>query len=81
MDLILAGTLVAVNTEERSISYRLLPYGEPGRTSRGTVTPRRGCLTWDDPTAIVLNLEHDRTRPAARCAELTDTPAALLVGP
>jgi hypothetical protein len=72
------GTLLAA-ADDRTLTYRLLPFGEPGRTSRGTVTAAAGAVELpSDPSSVVLNLEHERTRPVGRAANLTEDPAGLV---
>ncbi len=72
-----SGTLLAAD-DDRTLTYRLLPFGEPGRTNRGTVTVAAGVVTLpDDPAAVVLNVEHDRTRPVGRAVALVESTAGL----
>jgi hypothetical protein len=73
------GELLAADTESRTLRYRLLPYGEPGRTSRGTVTIHAGVLELPtDPAVLHLNVEHDRTKPVAVCSALVEDESGLL---
>lgn len=73
-----AGTLTAADAGARTLRYRLLPYGEPGRTSLGTVTVDRGVLhAADVPANAPLNLEHDPTRPVGVLSQLEDESDAL----
>lgn len=73
------GTLTAADAARRTLDYVLLPYGEPGRTSLGTVTVDPGTVTLpDDPASVILNLEHDALTPVGRAVSITDTPAGLL---
>ncbi|QUC01106.1 hypothetical protein [Cellulosimicrobium cellulans] len=73
-----AGTLLTANADDRILTYRLLPYGEPGRTSAGTVTASKGTLTIpDDVSQLVANVAHDRERPAARFVSVTDSDDGL----
>lgn len=75
----LDGTLVAASAADRTLTYRLLPFGEPGRTNVGTVTVARGVVALPaDPSTLLLNLEHERGRPVGRGVSLVDTPSALL---
>lgn len=68
------GLLLAADPEQRTITYKLLPYGEPGRTSVGLVTvPGPGVVTCSDPSSVVLNMEHDPTRPVGKLLSLSDT--------
>jgi hypothetical protein len=62
--LTLAGTLLAADRGARTVRFRLLPYGEPGRTSRGTLTAARGAVTLPPtPGEVILDLEHDHRAP------------------
>jgi hypothetical protein len=73
------GTLTASDRDARTLTYRLLPFGEPGRTNVGTVTAGPGSVTLpDDPAAVVLNLEHERTRPLGRAVSLAETTDGLV---
>jgi hypothetical protein len=73
------GTLLRASTDDRTLTYRLLPFGEPGRTSLGLVTVRAGAVTLpDDPTRVTLNLEHDFTRPAGRAVRVDEEDAGLV---
>lgn len=56
------GTLTAAAPDGRTLSYLLLPFGETGRTSAGSVTVQAGALTVP-AEQMVANLEHDPTRP------------------
>lgn len=71
------GALVASDAAARTLTYRLLPFGEPGRTNLGTVTVAAGAVTIPDPSAVVLNVEHEPTRPVGRATSLVETPTAL----
>lgn len=72
------GSLLTASADDRILTYRLLTYGEAGRTNRGTVVAHRGVLTLpEDPTTMVANLQHDKTKPVSRFVSLTDTPEGL----
>ncbi|SEF13787.1 hypothetical protein [Jiangella alba] len=67
------GTLLTADADTRTLTYRILPYGEEGRTNVGKVTASKGVLTLpSDPGALVGNLEHDRKRPVAKGVTLTE---------
>lgn len=69
-----AGTLLASDLSNRILSYLLLPFGEPGRTSAGLVTASAGTLTLPaDPAALVANDEHDYKKPLGRFTSLEET--------
>lgn len=73
------GTLIAANRDDRTLTYRLLPYNVPGQTNLGRVTVPPGVVELPaTPDDLVLNLEHDRARPVGRGVALDDTPDALM---
>jgi hypothetical protein len=73
------GTLLAADAGARTLTYRLLPFGEPGRTSAGLVAVDAGVVTLPaDPGAVVLNLEHEPGRPVGRAIALEETADALV---
>lgn len=57
-----AGRLLAANREDRTLRYRLLPFGEPGNTNMGKVIASAGSI--EIPSSpLPVNIEHDYTRP------------------
>lgn len=72
MSLTLEGTLLTAAVDDRILTYRLLPYGEAGRTNKGKVTVARGVLSVAPVESMIANMEHDRTRPVARFVSVTD---------
>lgn len=67
------GCLLTANADERTLTYRLLPFGEQGRTSMGLVTASKGSLTLPEKAeSLVANMEHDRTRPVARATAVSE---------
>lgn len=74
MSLEFFGELTASQDEDRVLTYKLLTYGEEGRTSAGLVTVLQGGLSLpEDPNSLVVNEEHDTKRPIGRVSELIDT--------
>jgi hypothetical protein len=72
------GTLLRASADDRTLTYRLLPFGEPGRTSLGLVTVHAGSVTLpDDVSRVTLNMEHDFTRPAGRAVRIDEEDAGL----
>lgn len=58
----LLGALLTASRETRTLRYRLLPYGEPGRTNMGRVTAQAGSVRLP-PGAVQANRQHDKKRP------------------
>lgn len=77
--LTLAGSLVATDDAAGTLRYRLLTYGEEGRTNRGRVTVEAGALTVpaDPSTLEAVNVEHDPLRPVGRVEALEDDGTAI----
>lgn len=58
MTVALLGELLTASEADRTVSYNLLTFGEPGRTNKGRVTVDRGVL--EIPAGeIPMNAEHD----------------------
>lgn len=73
-----AGTLLTASTDDRTLSFRLLPFGEPGRTSLGLVTASAGSVEIpEDPATLPVNDEHDIKRPVGRFRSVTESPEGL----
>ena len=60
--------VTAADTSRRSISGRVVTWGEQGNTSAGPAVFEPGSLTAAD--TVVLRLEHDRTRPLGKAVHL-----------
>lgn len=60
--LMAVGALLTASRESRTLRYRLLPYGEPGRTNKGRVTAGPGSVTIPRG-ALQVNRQHDKDRP------------------
>jgi len=73
----LHGNLLVADQDARLLRYRLLPFGEPGYTNVGKITASAGVLQLAAAEDVVLNLEHERTRPLGRGVELAETPQGL----
>lgn len=56
------GQLLTASRETRTLRYKLLPYGEPGRTNKGKVTAGPGSVNVP-PMALQVNRQHDKGRP------------------
>jgi len=60
------GQVLAADTETRTIKGLVVPFAKVGNTSAGPVRFEFGAFGDIDPSQIVLNMEHDRTRPLGR---------------
>ena len=60
------GQILAADTETRTIKGLVVPFPKVGNTSAGPVRFEFGAFGEIDPSQIVLNMEHDRTRPLGR---------------
>lgn len=60
-------TITAADTEERTISGRIVTFDEPANTSAGRTIFAQGSV---QPTDVKLNLEHDRTRPIGKTLKM-----------
>jgi len=60
------GQILAADTESRTIKGLVVPFAKVGNTSAGPVRFNFGAFGEIDASQIVLNMEHDRTRPLGR---------------
>lgn len=60
------GQILAANIETRTIKGLIVPFFKVGNTSAGPVRFEFGAFAEIDPSQIILNMEHDRTRPLGR---------------
>lgn len=63
------GVITAADVEGRTIRGLVVPFGKVGNTSAGPVQFSMGAFGDIKPEHIVLNTEHDRTRPIGRGIE------------
>lgn len=72
------GELLTANADERTLSYLLLPYGEPGHTNVGTVTASKGSVSLpEDLNSLELNEEHDYKRQIGKFVRVEETDNGL----
>ena len=75
-----SATLTATSATDRTVSGLALPYGEPGRTSLGVLTVRRGAVSLPVPiNRVKLFTEHGRAVPVGYAVAADDTPAGLVM--
>lgn len=72
MRLTLAGQLTAADAGRRTITGRVVTFGEVGRTSAGRAVFEPGSISFGDLENVRLVLEHDTERPLGRAVELTE---------
>jgi len=60
------GQIIAADTVTRTITGLVVPFSKVGNTSAGPVQFEFGAFGEIDASQIVLNTEHDRTRPLGR---------------
>jgi HK97 family phage major capsid protein len=60
------GLITAADVESRTIRGLVVPFGKVGNTSVGPVQFAQGAFGEINPEDVVLNTEHDRTRPIGR---------------
>ena len=79
MQLSFEGQVLAADTETRTIKGLVVPFGKVGNTSAGPVRFEFGAFGDIDPSQIILNSEHDRTRPLGKGIgdSLEVTPAGI----
>jgi HK97 family phage major capsid protein len=66
MQLNFEGQILAADTVTRTIEGLVVPFGKVGNTSAGPVRFEFGAFGEVDASQIILNMEHDRTRPLGR---------------
>jgi phage head maturation protease len=79
MQLNFEGQVLAASVETRTIRGLVVPFSKVGNTSAGPVRFEFGAFGEIDPSQIILNSEHDRTRPLGRgvAESLEVTPAGI----
>lgn len=66
MNLTFSAPIVASDTKSRTIEGLIVPFAKVGNTSAGPVRFEFGAFGEVDASKLVLNMEHDRTRPIGR---------------
>ncbi|QIN94309.1 major capsid and protease fusion protein [Arthrobacter phage BlueFeather] len=74
----LYGDLTAAN-DDGSLSFKLLPFGEPGMTNKGKLTVKGpGVIKLpSDPSTVHANFEHDFKRPLGKAVALEERQDAI----
>lgn len=72
------GELLTASAEDRTLTYKLLPFGEEGFTSIGKIVASKGSVTIpEDMNALELNEEHDYKRQIGKFIRVDETETGL----
>ncbi|MFE4078212.1 hypothetical protein [Paenarthrobacter sp. YIM B13468] len=72
------GELLTASAEERTLTYKLLPFGEEGSTSVGKIIASKGSVTIpEDINSLELNEEHDYKRQIGKFIRVDETDSGL----
>lgn len=78
-DITCYGELLASEPDARTLTFRLLPYGKPGRTNRGTLTAGPGSVNLPKRVDLLYgNRQHDRDLVASRFESITEDDDGLM---
>lgn len=74
-----SGELLSASVDDRTLTYKLLPYGSTGSTNLGKITASHGSVTIpENVTALPVNLEHDYRQPVGKFARIEETEDGLI---
>jgi hypothetical protein len=66
---------ILANLEDRTITGRLIPFGEEGRTNLGRFMVEAGSIELPtDPSVVSLNLDHERSQNVGRATRIWEQP-------
>lgn len=72
------GVLLEASENDRVLRYKLLPFGEVGRTNLGALTASKGAIRIpSDISHLVLNTEHAQDSPVGRFVSVDEQDDAL----
>ncbi|QCO98966.1 hypothetical protein FCN77_16250 [Arthrobacter sp. 24S4-2] len=73
-----SGELLTASVDDRTLSFKLLPYGSTGSTNLGKITASKGAITVpENVTGLPVNLEHDYRQPVGKFALIEETDEGL----
>lgn len=78
MELQFSTEIFSADTESRTITGQIVPFGKPGKASIGETVFETGSLMPFEPSDIVLNMEHDATRPVGRMTDAKVNPSGII---
>ena len=68
--------ITAADSNERTITGRIVAFDEPANASTGRVVFAKGSV---EPKPVILNLEHDRTRRIGKTMEMSVAPDGMSI--
>ncbi|MCZ9883715.1 hypothetical protein [Arthrobacter sp. B2a2-09] len=72
------GELLTASEDTRTLTYKLLPFNEAGRTNKGSVTVSKGAVKIpSDISHLILNAEHRQDAPLGRFLSVQEADDAL----
>jgi hypothetical protein len=76
----ITGELLTASVDERTLTYRLLPFGEnnPGYTNLGKVIASKGAINFANAIGRSINIEHDAKRPVGKFTHIEETDEGLI---
>lgn len=73
-----SGELLTASVDDRTLSYKLLPFGSTGSTNLGKITASKGAVTIPENVAgLPVNLEHDYRQPVGKFTTIEETDEGL----
>ena len=78
MKLTFSTEVFSADAESRTITGQIVPFGKPGNASIGTTVFATGSIRPFEAGDVVLNMEHDQTRPVGRMIEAKVNPAGII---
>ncbi|UVJ37980.1 hypothetical protein [Arthrobacter sp. CJ23] len=72
------GELLTASAEDRTLTYKLLPFGEEGFTSVGKIIASKGSVTIpEDVNSLELNEEHDFKKQIGKFVRVEETDSGI----
>lgn len=78
MKLTFSTEVFSTDSESRTITGQIVPFGKPGNASIGSTVFATGSIRPFEASDIILNMEHDGTRPVGRMSEAKINPAGII---
>lgn len=78
MKLTFSTEVFSTDSESRTITGQIVPFGKPGNASIGSTVFATGSIRPFEASDIVLNMEHDHTRPVGRMIAAKINPAGII---